>query len=91
MPSGGPEPAGPGQRATTAATLPPTEPRSAPTRTPASPLGPHAYPPFFGTGAAAGTGPTERRTRYWIPSSEPFEVDVPHTPPVIGAEPEAKR
>jgi hypothetical protein len=89
-PFGGAETGGPGQRATTATTtLPPAEPRSAPTR---GPLASHAaYPPFLGTGAAAGTGPTERRTRYWIPSSEPFEVDVPYTPPVIGAEPEAMR
>jgi hypothetical protein len=35
--------------------------------------------PFLTGPAAGGAGGTGHRTRYWIPSSEAFEVDVPHT------------
>ncbi|WP_232661381.1 hypothetical protein [Pseudonocardia sp. TRM90224] len=49
----------------------------------ARPLG-HGTP-FMGTaGAGGGDQPTERKTRYWIPSTEAFDVPLPpHTEGVI--------
>ncbi|MFC5995998.1 hypothetical protein ACFQE5_17470 [Pseudonocardia hispaniensis] len=42
--------------------------------------------PFTGgMGGAAGSGPHQHKVRYFVPSSEAFEVAVPHVPPVIGA------
>ncbi|MEJ3655705.1 hypothetical protein WEH80_22300 [Actinomycetes bacterium KLBMP 9759] len=57
---------------------------------PGTPGAPGARPlghgiPFMGTaGAGGGDQPTERRTRYWIPSTEAFDVPLPpHTEGVI--------
>jgi hypothetical protein len=43
------------------------------------------HAPFLGgMGAGAGAGPTEHKVRYWIPSTEAFDVDLPpHTEAVI--------
>jgi hypothetical protein len=43
-----------------------------------------SHVPFLGGGALGGSEPTEHRTRYWIPSTEAFDVRLPpHTDPVI--------
>jgi hypothetical protein len=45
----------------------------------------------MGAGAGGG-GSSTRRTKYWTPTSEAFDVDLPpHVDGVIGAEPEDAR
>jgi hypothetical protein len=41
--------------------------------------------PFLGgTGAGSGAGPAEHSTRYRVPSTEAFDIELPpHTEPVI--------
>jgi hypothetical protein len=65
----------------------------APVGTPANgrPAGSMMPPPMMGAGAGGG-GSSTRRTKYWTPTSEAFEVDLPpHVDGVIGAEPEDAR
>lgn len=52
--------------------------------------GGHAPMPFLGgMGAGTGSGRTEHKTKYWIPSSEAFDVPLPpHAPAVIEGEDE---
>ena len=54
------------------------------------PAGSMMPPPMMGAGA--GGGSSTRRTKYWTPTSEAFDVDLPpHVDGVIGAEPEDAR
>lgn len=42
------------------------------------------FPMMGGMGSGAGAGSGEHKTKYWIPSSEAFDVPLPpHTEPVI--------
>lgn len=82
------EPAGPVGRAPVpgGGTSEPASRAAAPSR-PAGPTGAGGsalYPPM--TGAAGRSADHTHRPRYLIPSSEPFDVDVPCVAPVIGAE-----
>jgi hypothetical protein len=55
------------------------------------PAGSAMPPPMMGAGAGGG-GSSTRRTKYWTPTSEAFDVDLPpHVDGVIGAEPEDAR
>jgi hypothetical protein len=47
--------------------------------------GPGGHMPFLGgTGAGSGAGPAEHSTRYRVPSTEAFDIELPpHTEPVI--------
>ncbi|MDN5860689.1 MAG: hypothetical protein L0H84_18965 [Pseudonocardia sp.] len=69
--------------------------RSAPPGTatgqPPTRSGTSMYPPMMG-GAGAGAGSTTRATKYWTPTSEAFDVELPpHVDGVIGADPEDPR
>ncbi|GJF03509.1 hypothetical protein PSD17_24690 [Pseudonocardia sp. D17] len=68
-------PRGPGGRA--------TEPGT-PARGNSGATSSSVYPPMGG--ATGRNGTQSHRTRYSIPSSDPFEVEVPHVAPVIGGE-----
>ncbi|MGH3614744.1 MAG: hypothetical protein ACRDRK_19565 [Pseudonocardia sp.] len=87
-PSAGPDHAGSGSRPGGSGP-PPPEARPQPGRVAAGPTM-YGHPPPLG-GMGAGSGPLEHKTRYWIPSSEAFEVDVPYTPPVIGGDVDGQR
>ncbi|MGH3566719.1 MAG: hypothetical protein ACRDRH_11945 [Pseudonocardia sp.] len=86
-PSASPDHAGSGSRP--GGSGPPPEARPQPGRVAGGPTM-YGHPSPLG-GMGAGNGPTEHKTRYWIPSSEAFEVDVPYTPPVIGGDMDGQR
>lgn len=61
---------------------------ASPSGAPARP-GTTAIPPIMGGGAAGAA--TTHRTKYWTPSSAPFDVELPpHVDGVIGADPDGR-